>query len=134
MVAPIVKHKVVKKRTKRFLRHQSDRFDRIRHSTWRKQRGTDSRVRRRFRGTIRQPKIGFGTKEEHRHLLPNGFLKFRVANVKELELLLMHNRKYAAEIMHNVSVRKRKDIVARAAQLNIKVTNGNAKVRTEEAE
>lgn len=35
-------------------------------------------------------------------------------------MLLMHNRKYAAEIAHNVSVRKRKDIVARALQLNVR--------------
>jgi len=40
---------------------------------------------------------------------------------QELELLLMHNRKYAAEIAHSVSIRKRKEIVERAAQLNINV-------------
>ncbi|MFY7945277.1 MAG: eL32 family ribosomal protein [Crocinitomicaceae bacterium] len=32
--------------------------------------------------------------------------KFLVSNVKELDVLLMHNRKYAAEIAHNVSSRK----------------------------
>jgi ribosomal protein L32E len=39
-----------------------------------------------------------------KHLLPNGFLKFNVANINEMNLLLMHNRKYCAEINHNVSV------------------------------
>ena len=66
--------------------------------------------------------------------MPNGFLKFRVSNAAELEMLLMHNRKYAAEIASNVSIRKREKIVARALQLNVKVINGNAKVRTEESE
>ncbi len=80
------------------------------------------------------PRIGYGTNSKHRHMLPSGFYKFRVNNVKELELLILQNRKYAAEIAHNVSVRNRKAIVERAAQLNIKVINANGKVRTEESE
>lgn len=78
------------------------------------------------------PKIGYGTDKATKHLLPNGFYKFRVSNVQDLELLLMHNRTYCAEIAHNVSRKKRIEIVNRAEQLNVKVVNGNAKVREEE--
>jgi len=59
-LTPLDKTKPVKKRTKKFARHFSNRFMKIRNSSWRKIHGIDSRVRRRFKGTIPQPKIGFG--------------------------------------------------------------------------
>merc|ERR1712127_932898 len=134
MVTPLVKHKIVKKRTLKFCRHQSKEFIRIRNSSWRKPRGIDSRVRKREKSQVKQVKIGYGSNKNTKFILPNGFLKFNVNNVDDLNLLMMHNRKYCAEIAHNVSVRKRKEIVERAAQLNIKVTNAHARARTEQNE
>ncbi|CAK7205732.1 60S ribosomal protein L32 [Sporothrix stenoceras] len=121
---------IVKKRTKHFSRHQSDRFMRV-DSSWRKPKGIDSRVRRRFRGQQVLPSIGFGSNKKTRHMTPSGHKAFLVSNVNDVELLLMHNRTYAAEIAHNVSSRKRIDIIARAKQLGVKVTNSKAKVTTE---
>ena len=102
--------------------------------SWRKPRGIDSRVRRRFRGTRPHPKIGYRGDKRTRHMLPCGFWKFVVHNVRDLEMLLMHNRKYAAQIGHSVSARKRAEIVKRADELNIKVLNKNARLRAEENE
>merc|ERR1712170_168923 len=134
MVAPLIKHKILKKRTKRFVRHQGPEFIRIRRVTWRRPKGIDSRCRRRFKSQVKLANCGYGSNKKTKDLLPNGFLKFSVSNVPEVELLMMHNRKYAAEVAVNVSVRKRKEIVERAAQLNIKVTNANARARTEQNE
>ncbi|CAM9110023.1 unnamed protein product [Hapterophycus canaliculatus] len=131
-VQPLNKVNVVKKRTKKFARHQTDRFMRIKNSSWRKPKGIDGRVRRRFKGCLPMPNVGYGSDKRTRNLLPSGFYKFLVHNVKELELLLMHNRKYAAEIAHNVSARKRKEILERAGQLHIRVTNAGAKLSAEE--
>ncbi|XP_069907178.1 large ribosomal subunit protein eL32 isoform X1 [Oryctolagus cuniculus] len=142
---PLVKPKIVKKRTKKFIRHQSDRYVKIKRN-WRKPRGIDNRVRRRFKGQILMPNIGYGSNKKTKHMLPSGFRKFLVHNVKELEVLLMCNkprpaphplfssRSYCAEIAHNVSSKNRKAIVERAAQLAIRVTNPNARLRSEENE
>lgn len=133
MVQPLLKRKKQVKRKKHFDRHQSDRRLCVKPS-WRRPKGIDGRVRRKFKGAIRMPNIGYGTNKKDRHVLPNGFLKVVVNNTSDLELLMMHNRKYCAEIAHSVSSRKRKEIVERAGQLNIIVTNRNAKLRSQEDE
>merc|ERR1712216_716394 len=111
----------------------SDEYVKVKAS-WRRPRGIDSRHRCKAKGASLTVKIGYGSDKATRHLQPSGFYKFTVSNLSQLEVLLMQNRKYAAEIAHNVSSRKRKEIVERAEQLNIKVLNGSARIRTEENE
>ncbi len=96
-------------------------------------KGLDNRARRRFKGNILLPQAGYGTNAKTRHILPNGFYKFRVTNIKELEMLVMQNRKFAAEIAGSVGARTRKAIVERAQQLNIKLTNAAARLKAEES-
>ena len=64
-------------------------------------------------------------------MMPSGHKAFLVHNIRDVDLLLMHNRTYAAEIAHNVSSRKRVEIVAKAKALGVKVTNAKARVTTE---
>eukprot|EP00744_Colponema_vietnamica_P006982 GILI01010080.1.p2 GENE.GILI01010080.1~~GILI01010080.1.p2 ORF type:complete len:151 (-),score=46.22 GILI01010080.1:42-464(-) len=140
MVTPLSKPKKVVKRRKAFVRQQSGRALGDKNgkkevaASWRRPRGIDSRVRRRFRGSLLCPKIGYGSNKVTRHRMPNGFYRFVVHNVGELEVLMMQNRKFAAEIASNVSTRLRKAIVERAAALDIKVTNAFARLREEEQE
>ena len=80
-------------------------------------------------------------------MMPSGHKAFLVNNVRDVDLLLMHNKTFAAEfvpldtmlkagltrnrISHAVSSRKRIEIVARAKQLGVKVTNAKARITTE---
>ncbi|CAI5963998.1 unnamed protein product [Closterium sp. NIES-64] len=129
--------------------------------SWRRPKGIDSRVRRKFKGTPLMPNIGYGSNKKTRHMLRSGFQVFRVHNERDVELLLMHNSlgllslplsypssfaclfpshplaypwKYVAQIASAVSTRKRKAIVERAQQLDVKVINGNARLRSTEDE
>ncbi|XP_042843680.1 60S ribosomal protein L32-like, partial [Panthera tigris] len=130
---PLVKPKIVKKRTKKLIRHQSDRYVKIKR-TRRKPRGIDNRVRRRLKGQILMPNVGYGSNKKTKHMLRCGFRKFLVHNVKELEVLLMCNKSYCAETAHKVSSKNHKAIVERVAQLAIRVTNPNARLCSEENE
>lgn len=78
------------------------------------------------------PKIGYGSDNTTKFYLPNGLKKFLVHNVKDLDVLLMNNRTFCAEIANNVSSRLRAAIVKRAQQIRVKVTNARGKLRTEE--
>jgi ribosomal protein L32E len=41
--------------------------------------------------------IGYGNNKKTRHMMPSGHKAFLVNNVRDLDLLLMHNKTYAAE-------------------------------------
>ncbi len=123
--------KIVKKRTARFFRFQSDLFDRV-GASWRKPRGIDNRQRRRFKGTAPMPVIGFGSNKATRYQLPNGLYPVVVRKPEDVNMLLMVNDKYAAVIATRVGAKNRKLIVERAAQLEVKVMNKPAKLTSQE--
>jgi large subunit ribosomal protein L32e len=130
MTASLPHPKIVKKHSKKFKRHHSDRYARVGES-WRKPRGIDSCVRRRFRGTISMPKIGYGSNKKTKHMIASGHKVFLVRNAADLDLLLLHSKTYAAEVAHNVSSRKRLEIVEKAKTLGVKVTNAKARLNLE---
>merc|ERR1712034_96953 len=125
--------KIVKKRVKKFTRHQSDRYDKVKRN-WRRPKGIDNRVRRKFKGMYKMPNIGYGSASTTRNMMPTGFRKVLIHNIKELEVLMMSNKTYAAEIARGVSAKNRKSLIERAAQLAIRITNPNARIRSEENE
>ncbi|KAL4679160.1 hypothetical protein H8959_008810 [Pygathrix nigripes] len=80
------------------------------------------------------PNSGYGSNKKTKHMLPSGFQKFLVHNVKKLKVLLMCNKSYCAEVDHNVSSKNCKAIMERATQLAIRVANPNARLCSEENE
>jgi len=118
--------KIVKKKRNTFDRFECDRHIRLNRS-WRRPRGIDCRVRRRYRGVLRTPKIGYGSNNKTKHLLPSYKKKFVVNNVPELDMLLMSNDKYCAEIAANVGAIKRIQLLRRADELGVKITNRKSK-------
>ena len=42
-------------------------------------------------------KIGYGSNRKTRHLMPSGHKAFLVHNPRDVDLLLMHNKTFAAE-------------------------------------
>ena len=102
-VTPLRKIRKVKKRTKKFTRHEYEDYQGKLSPSWRRPRGIDSRVRRQFRGNKPLVRVGYGTKRSHRHVLPNGFKKFVIHNDADLECLLMNNRVFCGEFAHNLN-------------------------------
>jgi ribosomal protein L32E len=81
---------------------------------------TNNQVRRRFKGQTPMPKIGYGSNKKTKHLIPSGHKELLVNNASDLELLLMHNQKYAAVFARGVSSKKRIELLARAKVLGVK--------------
>ncbi|TKC35507.1 hypothetical protein EI555_007252 [Monodon monoceros] len=67
-------------------------------------------------------------------MLPSSFWKFLAHSIKEHEVLLMCNKSYCAEIIHNILSKNHKTIAERAPQLSIRVTNPNNRLNSEENE
>nr|ANM86197.1 60S ribosomal protein L32-2 [Stygiella incarcerata] len=125
---------IVKKRTKKFVRHHGLRYDRLGRSSWRFPHGIDSCARRQFKGSIRLPGAGYGSNKKTRFMHRDGLFHFRVVNVADLEALIVNNKKFAIQLASCVSAMKRKEIIKRADIIGVKVVNRDARLKAEEDE
>jgi large subunit ribosomal protein L32e len=104
----------------KFVRQESWRYDRLAEN-WRKPKGKDNKMRKQFSGVPPIVKIGYRGPKAARGLHPSGFIDHIVFNVNDLAGL--DAKKDAARLAHTVGTRKRKEILAKAANLGIKVLN-----------
>jgi large subunit ribosomal protein L32e len=104
----------------KFVRQESWRYDRLAEN-WRKPKGKDNKMRKQFSGVPPIVKIGYRGPKAARGLHPSGYTDQIVFNVNDLTRL--DAAKDAARLAHTVGTRKRKEILAKAANLGIKVLN-----------
>ena len=131
-VSAINKRKIVHKKTNKFTRFEYEDYRGKMSASWRRPRGIDCCVRRKYRGTKRMVKIGYGSNKRTRYVMPNGFKKMLISNKQDLETLLMNNRVFCGELAHNLSAKTRKELVKRAHELNVNLTNSKGRVSKEE--
>ena len=104
----------------KFVRQESWRYDRLAEN-WRKPKGKDNKMRKQFSGVPPIVKIGYRGPKAARGLHPSGYTDQIVFNVNDLTRL--DATKDAARLAHTVGTRKRKEILAKATNLGIKVLN-----------
>lgn len=111
----LVKPKIIRERTKKFILHQSDTYVK-KNLNLQKPRGIYSRAGRRFRDQFLMPSVDYG------------------GNKKPSTCCWWLLEAPSPEDTPNVSSKNRKAIVERAAQLAVRVTNPNASLCSEENE
>jgi len=122
---------VFKKRKPDFVRQESWRYKRVKGS-WRRPRGKDSKMRLEIGGWPKSVKIGYRSPRKIRGLHPSG-LKELIVNRPE-ELGSVDPEEFAVRIAHGVGSRKRKEILDKANELNIRVLNPRRVKEIEESE
>ena len=104
----------------KFKRWLSQTYMRLDES-WRKARGSQSKIRRKEKSKFKMPNVGYGAPRHLRYVHPSGFREVLVHNLKELEKI--DSSKQAVKIAHTVGRKKRIDILKRAEEMKIKVLN-----------
>jgi len=104
----------------KFVRQESWRYDRLAEN-WRKPKGKDNKMRKQYSGVPPIVKVGYRGPKRSRGLHPSGYIDRIVFNVNDLTKLDVNTD--AARLAHTVGTRKRKEILAKASSIGIKVLN-----------
>src|SRR5262245_12420277 len=121
--------KVADKRPK-FIRQESWRYDRLAEN-WRKPKAKDNKMRKQKSEIPAIVKVGYRVPKIARGLHPSGYTDNLVYNVGDL--VGLDPKKDAARIGHTVGRKKRILIIARAAELGVKVLNAGKLASKENA-
>ena len=109
-----------------FARWMSSSYGRLSDS-WRHPRGRHSKVRRREKGKVAMPFVGWGAKGSERGKHPSGFYEVVVSSPRDLNGI--DAKTHAAKISATVGKRKRGEILKKALEMKIRVLNPGMKVK-----
>ncbi len=104
----------------RFKRGETSRYKKL-DKSWRKPRGMHSKTRRRLKGRMASPSVGYGTKKGLRGLHPSGYRDVLVYNPRDLDEV--DNKTHAIRLAAGVGKRKRGEILKKAKKLKLVVLN-----------
>ena len=120
-LAALSKRAEVDGRRPEFLRQEWYKRKRLQGAKWRKPRGMHSKMRQHYAYRRNVVSIGYGSPKEARYLHPSGFKEVMVHNVKDLARIKPETE--AARVAHQVGMKKRLAIEAKADELKIRVLN-----------
>ncbi|NHI93127.1 MAG: 50S ribosomal protein L32e [Candidatus Lokiarchaeota archaeon] len=109
-----------KKKRPTFKRYESWRYKRVSPS-WRKAQGIDSKVRRKKKGIIKSPNIGYRGPKKVRGLHPTGLEEVLIHNIQDLDKIDKKNQ--IIKISSTIGIKKRRIILELADQKRILVSN-----------
>jgi len=101
-----------------FNRHDSHKKKRL-STSWRKPRGLHNKLRQQVAAKGKLVRPGFGSPRNVRGYHPSGFKEVLVFNVKDID----ETHDCVVRIASTVGMKKRREIVAKALEKNLRVLN-----------
>ncbi|AAK41002.1 50S ribosomal protein L32e [Saccharolobus solfataricus] len=119
----VIRQKLKAKKPK-FLRYDSDKFYRLgRQEKWRRPYGRDNKTRLKVRGFPAIVSVGYRLPKKVRGFHPSGLRQVIVHNVNELVKVQNQKDNVIVTISSSVGFKKRLEILNKARELGLKVSN-----------
>ena len=112
--------KKMKKKKPEFKRQEGYRMKKLKKS-WRRPRGRHSKLRKQEKAKGTTPRVGYGSPKSARGLTRYGYIEVRVSALKDIERI--DKSKEIALISSTVGKKKRAEMLKKADELKIKVSN-----------
>ena len=111
--------RVMKKKKPHFVRQQSQYVKSL-EKKWRAPKGMHSKLRKKKRGKLKQPSMGYSSPAKVRYLHPSGLMPSLINNPKELIGL---GRNYGVIVSYTVGKKKKVEILKKSKELDLQVLN-----------